>query len=1105
LIGRWACGAALLALAAAPAPPPQSFPLAPGAPVESALAAGESRSFTAPLAANQTYLIAVEKQGIEVTVEVQDAAGASVAAVAGPLDRWGVEVVVVRPSVAGSYTVAVSAETKGVGAGRFQVRLDELPAAAPAERERIAALTALTAAGVALRSQAAESLDRALSAYEEARAHFSAAGDRRGEAEAVTCLAEVSRRAGRQSKAAELLRAAAAQWHGLQEPERELQAWGDLGLTLWEQNDLPGAEEALARGRDLFHSAQPRGLAVPRDEADLRNRECVIIYARGEVRAALDCYREALALFQRLGESGEVASVLNNIGFAAYSLGEPGPAAESYQQALDIRRANGDRAGEAQVLNNLAVLARSLGEIDDALADYAAAREILASLHDRRQEASALNNLGVAYRSLGEVERARVYLDQALELRRQVEDRRGEVITLDNLGLLELDQGEPARAIDLFRRALALASKGSPRDEGTAHGYLGEALLAAGRPAESIAELDRALTLHRAAEDRVSEARSERRKGEALAASGRAAEAIPLLDQALAATRSLGDRVGEAAVLTARARVRRDSGQLDVAREDAVAAVAAGESLRTRLGPELQASWLGSRREADEILVDVLMRLDAAHPGQGFDRAALEASERARARTLLDVVRESGSPVRNAVDPALAAQHRDLERRLALKADRRQSLLARGQRDAAGQRDAKALDLETEQIRADLDRLDIEIRRQDPHYAALVQPGAAGAATAAEIQTLLDDGTLLLEYSLGRERSTLWIAGPSSLRAVTLPGREEIEKAARAFHEVLSRPPNPGEGSRLQAGAALSRLLLGPAAADLKNRRLAIVADGALHYIPFDVLPEPGQEDEPILARHEVVELPSASVLSAQRRELGQRPPAPRLAVVLADPVFQGDDPRVTRKKEPAAASAPRGDHPEVLFGRLYFSRREAQAISATAAAGTVTTALDFAANRGFALSGSLRDYRYIHFATHGVFDADRPGLSGLELSRFDAEGHPEEGFIGLRDLYGLDLAADLVVLSGCRTALGREVRGEGLLGLTRGFLYAGARRVVASLWAVDDQATAELMAGFYRGLWAERLRPAEALRQARLALIRKRRYRDPFYWGAFVLQGDWR
>jgi CHAT domain-containing protein len=495
------------------------------------------------------------------------------------------------------------------------------------------------------------------------------------------------------------------------------------------------------------------------------------------------------------------------------------------------------------------------------------------------------------------------------------------------------------------------------------------------------------------------------------------------------------------------------------------------------------------------------MRLDAVRPGQGFDRAALEASERARARTLLDVLRASGPGIRTALAPDLLARRRDLERRLALKADRRQTLLGSGRQAP----ELKVLEGDIERAAAELDLLDTEIRKQDPRYAGLVQ---AEAASAREIQALLDPGTLLLEYSLGRERSYVWAVGPESLRAFVLPGRAEIERAARALHEALSVPPGGGDRSRL--GSDLGRMLLGPLASALGDRRLAVVADGALHYIPFEVLPEPGDPSRPLLFHHEIVALPSASALAASRRSLGLRAPAPRLAMVLADPVFSSGDSRVPRHPRASAggdakSAGARGDAAIPALGRLRFSRREAEEIAALAPPGALATELDFAASRDLLLSGRLRDYRYVHLATHGVFDTARPDLSGLVLSRVGPAGDPREGFVGLRDIYGLDLSADLVVLSGCQTALGREIRGEGLLGLTRGFLYAGAPRVVASLWWVDDRATAELMARFYRGLWRENLPPAAALRKARLSLAGEPRFRDPFYWGSFVLQGEWR
>ncbi|HSS47811.1 MAG TPA: tetratricopeptide repeat protein, partial [Thermoanaerobaculia bacterium] len=452
---RWTALLALFALAAAnrgTLASPDPLQLSLGAALEHAFAAGESQVFTAGLDAGKAYLLTVEQRGIHLVVDLKGPDGGSLAAVDSPLDRWGIETILLRPAASGVHQVEVRAEKKGVGPGHCEIRLEEIRGERPDDLERITALTAMTQAGAILRREPTGSLEKILAAFQEARVHFQAAGDRPGEAEAIAGLAEITHRLGRQRQAVELFRETVSRWQEVGRPEREVVAWNDLGLTLWEMSELPGADEAFARGLEIAHR-----LGSAYDEATLRNDQCLVLHARGGVQPALPCYREALALYHQLGETQDEATVLNNLGFAFFNLGEPQPSEESYRQALAIRRATGDRPGEAQALNNLAVLFRSLGEVDQALKAYGEAQEILATLDDRRQEAATLNNLGVAYGAIGELERARIFLARALVLRRATEDRRGEIVTLNNTGWIERLAGEAEKAIPLHRQALEVA------------------------------------------------------------------------------------------------------------------------------------------------------------------------------------------------------------------------------------------------------------------------------------------------------------------------------------------------------------------------------------------------------------------------------------------------------------------------------------------------------------------------------------------------------------------------------------------------------------------------------------------------------------------------
>ena len=233
--------------------------------------------------------------------------------------------------------------------------------------------------------------------------------------------------------------------------------------------------------------------------------------------------------------------------------------------------------------------------------------------------------------------------------------------------------------------------------------------------------------------------------------------------------------------------------------------------------------------------------------------------------------------------------------------------------------------------------------------------------------------------------------------------------------------------------------------------------------------------------------------------------------------MFSAKDPRVRRFSEkgalPAGVDAPalkearrsaaESDLPDLV--RLRFTRQEAAQIVRLAPQGKVLEAVDFEANRATATSPDLSHYSVIHLATHGIINNQHPELSGVVLSLVDEEGRPQNGFLRLYDIYNLRLEADLVVLSACQTALGKEIKGEGLVGLTRGFMFAGTPRVVASLWQVYDRATAELMGHFYEAMSSEHLRPSAALRVAQVSMWKDKRWQAPYYWAGFALQGEWK
>jgi CHAT domain-containing protein len=579
------------------------------------------------------------------------------------------------------------------------------------------------------------------------------------------------------------------------------------------------------------------------------------------------------------------------------------------------------------------------------------------------------------------------------------------------------------------------------------------------------------------------------------------------------------------------AQAERDQDNLIEARAQIEATLNIIESTRAQVVSQyLRSTYLASNESYYEFYIDLLMRMHHKQPAAGYDAAALQASERARARGLLDILTEARADIRQGVDIALLESERSLQQQLNAKSERLTRLLSSKHSD---EQDTAARK-EVETLLTDYQDVETQIRIKSPRYAALTQPQPL---SSKEIQQLLDKDTLLLEYSLGEERSYLWAVTPTSITGYELPKRVEVEAAARRVYDLLVAKADALHPDEL---TALSQMLLKPVADRLERKRLIIVGTGALQYVPFGALPAPerqgpesrGQESRiskhisfhPLIVNHEIVTLPSASVITALRQDLSLRKAAARKVAVFADPVFSKDDQRVKSKTGRQQAVVLSGDKKEIervslpsdversasdfgltSFDRLLVSRREADFITTLVPRSQSLKALDFDASRATATSPKLENYQIVHFATHSLLNSQHPELSGIVLSLVDEEGKPQDGFLRLHEIYNLKLGADLVVLSSCQSALGKEIKGEGLVGLTRGFMYAGAPRVVTSLWKVSDTATAELMKRFYQKMLRERLRPAAALRAAQVSMLEEKQWAAPYYWAGFVLQGEWR
>jgi CHAT domain-containing protein len=795
----------------------------------------------------------------------------------------------------------------------------------------------------------------------------------------------------------------------------------------------------------------------------------------GEKQTALNYYNQSLKLFRAMGNREQEARNLNYIGIVYSDLGEQQKALEYFSQSLPISQAVGDRSGQAVILISIGHVYSELGEQPKALEYYSQSLRIFQAIGDRSSSATTLTSIGIVYLELEDKEKALEYFSQSLILKRIVGDRSGEALTLTSMGKVYAELEKPQKALEYFNQSLPL---------------------------------------RRIVGDRSGEALTLTNIGKVYANLGEKEKALEYFNQSLPLSQSTRDRSSEALILYSIATVKRDFGNLNEALTNIKAAIEIIEDLRTKIvSPELRTSYFATVQKYYQFYIDLLMQLHKNTPNSSYDRQALEASEHSRARSLIELLKEANANIREGVSPELLQKERSLQQELDHLEQQFTAIINRANPIPEKQTE---LDRKRQILLAQYEDIQAQIRATSPRYAALTQPQPL---TLAEIQQqILDENTNLLQYSLGKERSYLWVVTKTSLTSYELPKADDIEEAARNFRDNFTNHRYRNNLNRLaKTNNIISQMILSPVAAQLGKKRLLIVGDGVLNYLPFTALSLPDNSGKNgnnfLIFDHEIVLLPSASTLAILRQNYNDRQSPNKDLAILADPVFSANDERVksiySATTQQTIESANLGlnrsslDH-QLQFKRLKFTRQEAEVIQSLFPINSRSEFLDFDANRTTATNPNLSQYKIIHFATHGLVDSVHPELSGIVMSLVDKNANPLNGFLRLTDIFNLKLSADLVVLSACQTGLGQNIQGEGMVGLTRGFMYAGAKRVVVSLWSVDDQGTAQLMVRFYQGMLQKGLPPAAALRAAQLEMLQQEKWHHPYYWAAFTLQGEW-
>jgi CHAT domain-containing protein/tetratricopeptide (TPR) repeat protein len=848
------------------------------------------------------------------------------------------------------------------------------------------------------------------------------------------------------------------------------------------------------KGREYYRQALEvaREIGHKEEEAKLLRSIGFTHVQMSEYTQALDFYRETLDIAQEIADRRRQAECLTDIADIDWKKGNYSQSIEKYEESLRISRDVGDDSREFWTLVGMGNVFLRTGDFSKSLQTYLQALEINKLLKLRHQEGILLINIANIYLNTGDHSKALDYYQQALDIHKETGSMSSEGVTLNNIARVYSEQKDYSRAAEVYRQAIQIAREtGDKRAEANRLNNLANTYTHLGDFATARTLYDEALTLTDHLGTKEIEANVYRDRAYMFDRVQEYSRAQESFLKAISISKEIGYSQKIWLAHAGLASVYNKQNKDQEALEQYTKALENIESMRSQIRlEEHKSGFLSDKIEVYVSLVSLLFDLHQGQPPRGFAEEAYYVAEKAKARAFLDSLREGKTNLSNKLSADLKEEENELLRRISgIQTELVKPRIS----------DAKRQELYKELEEAEDDHLNLvqRIRNASPIYAQIVYPEPHRLEDIKK--RLLDAETAILEYLVGEEEAFLFFVTKDDFSVHRLSASKDLGERANDYLSLL-KTRTDRDFQAFSAGERLFQELIGPVKEKLVSiKKLIIIPDGNLSFLPFEALVGPGRDDHPeyLISDYRISYAPSATALANlldRKNLIGLQ----KDLLAFADPDY--DFAEISRK-EIDADYILREVYLEqgFEFSPLRYSAEEVRQISKLIKKKARDVYTEKDAKEEKIKSLTLKDYKIMHFATHGFFDEKVPLRSSLLLTL--DQDPTEDGFFQAREIYRTDLSAKLVVLSACQTGRGKLERGEGVMGLSRAFLYAGAESVVASLWSINDKATSVFMKHFYEGL-SQGMSKEQSLQKAKLDMIGSR-YKHPFYWAPFVLNGD--